>query len=258
MTELSTPSPTFFKKTRRRIEENVVNIDPKEIAKFNALDQQWWDRQGVYKSLHDINPLRLQYVGERCNLENRQVLDVACGAGIFSESLAKCGAHVTGIDMADAVLKAADLHARSNNLSIRYHQNTVENWAKTHAGQYDLVTCMELLEHVPDPSSIVTSCSRLVKPGGSAIFATLNRNVKSYIFAIIGAEYLLRLLPVGTHDWQKFIRPEALERWGKSAQLELMNLKGLQYNPFSRRYRLGGNLHVNYLAHFRKDVSSSD
>ena len=247
----------FFKKTRRLIEDTVVNLDPKEIAKFNALADQWWDRQGVYKSLHDINPLRLQYVKHRCPLEGRTVLDVACGAGILSESLAREGALVTGIDMAEAVLKAADLHARSNNLSIRYHQSTVEQWALTHAGQYDMVTCMELLEHVPDPSSIVRTCSRLVKPGGSVIFATLNRNAKSYLFAIIGAEYVLRLLPVGTHDWHKFIRPGELRQWGETAQLDLINLKGLQYNPFSGRYRLGGNLHVNYLTHFRKNPSAS-
>ncbi len=244
-------------KTRLRVENNVVNIDPEEIAKFNALAQQWWDRQGVYKSLHDINPFRLKYVSERCKLENKQVLDVACGAGIFSESLAKEGAHVTGIDMAEAVLKAADLHTRSSHLPIQYHQSTVENWAKDRADQYNLVTCMELLEHVPDPSSVVTACSRLVKPGGSVIFATLNRNVKSYIFAIIGAEYVLRLLPVGTHNWQKFIRPEELKRWGKVAQLKRVNLTGLQYNPFSKHYRLGGNLHVNYLAHFRKEALAS-
>lgn len=235
----------------------MVNIDPKEIAKFNALAQQWWDRQGVYKSLHDINPLRLQYVRQHCALKDQSVLDVACGAGIFSESLAKEGAQVTGIDMADAVLKAAELHARSAHLPIQYHQSTVENWAKAHAGQYDLVTCMELLEHVPDPSSVVTACSRLVKPGGSVIFATLNRNLKSYIFAIIGAEYLLRLLPIGTHDWQKFVRPKELNAWGKAAQLNRVNLTGLQYNPFSWRYRLGGNLHVNYLARFRKKALAS-
>lgn len=238
--------------------ESSINIDPAEIAKFNALAHQWWDRNGVYKSLHDINPLRLQYVKQHCPLEGLTVLDVACGAGIFSESLAREGAVVTGIDMADEVLKAAQIHAHQSDIAIQYHQSTVEKWAQNHGAQYDLVTCMELLEHVPDPSSVVTACSRLVKPGGSLIFATLNRNLKSYLFAIIGAEYVLRLLPIGTHDWQKFILPKELDKWGKAAQLEPVNLKGLQYNPFSRRYRLGGNLHVNYLTHFRKDVSSSD
>ena len=235
----------------------MVNIDPKEIAKFNALAHQWWDRKGVYKSLHDINPLRLQYVKQRCALDGRTVLDVACGAGIFSESMAREGAFVTGIDMADEVLTAAQIHARQNALPLQYHQSTVEKWAQNHVAHYDMVTCMELLEHVPDPSSIVRACSRLVKPGGSVIFATLNRNVKSCLFAIIGAEYLLRLLPVGTHDWRKFVKPGELHQWGEAAQLELTNLKGLQYNPFSGLYRLGGNLHVNYLAHFYKKPSAS-
>lgn len=233
-----------------------LNIDPNEIAKFNALAQQWWDLDGVYKSLHDINPLRLAYVKKCCLLKGQTVLDVACGAGIFSEPLAREGALVTGIDMAEEVLTAAKLHARQNHLAVQYHRSTVENWAQNYGARYDLVTCMELLEHVPDPASIVAACSRLVKPGGSVIFATLNRNVKSYLFAIIGAEHLLRLLPVGTHHWRKFIKPEELRRWGQDTRLDLLDLKGMQYNPFNKRYRLGGNLHVNYLAHFCKMVST--
>lgn len=232
--------------------EAAPNIDPAEIAKFNALADEWWNRNGVYKSLHDINPLRLGYVKQRCALAGQSVLDVACGAGILSESLAAEGALVTGIDMAEEVLQAAEVHARQNNLTIQYSQSTVEAWSQKHAGQYDLVTCLELLEHVPKPAAIVNAAARLVRPGGSVFFATLNRNVKSYLFAIIGAEYVLRLLPAGTHDWRKFIKPDELGRWGKAAQLELINLQGMQYNPFHKRYRLGGGLDVNYLAHFHK------
>lgn len=234
------------------VNDPSVNIDPTEITKFNALAHQWWDRRGVYKSLHDINPLRLQFLKQQCPLKGQTVLDVACGAGIFSESLVREGAHVTGIDMAEEVLNAARIHAHQGSLTIQYSQSTVEKWAQNHRAQYDLVTCMELLEHVPDPASVVTACSRLVKPDGSVFFATLNRNFKSRLFAIFGAEYLLRLLPVGTHDWRKFIKPEELHKWGHAAQLDLIDYKGLQYNPFSKRYRLGENLHVNYFAHFKK------
>ncbi len=231
---------------------NSTNVDQDEIRKFEAFARKWWDRNGDFKSLHDINPLRVDYIRGRTGLKDRAVLDVGCGAGLLSESLAALGARVTGIDMGEAPLAVARLHQKKNGYQIDYRQVTVEAYAEARAGQYDAVICMELLEHVPRPASVVSACARLVRPGGDLFFATLNRNLKSFVMAIVGAEYILRLLPVGTHRWSRFIRPDELKGWGKRAGLDCVDLSGLHYNPFTRHYWVGGNTHVNYLMHFQR------
>jgi 2-polyprenyl-6-hydroxyphenyl methylase/3-demethylubiquinone-9 3-methyltransferase len=228
------------------------NIDRLEIAKFEAVAPRWWDHNGDLKSLHDINPLRLGYIAGRVRLAGRQVLDVGCGGGVLSEALAKVGARVTGIDMGQTPLAVATLHARQTGLAIDYRRATVEELAASQPGCFDVLVCMELLEHVPDPPSIVRACGRLVRPGGDVFFATLNRTPKAFVFAIVGAEYLLRLLPRGTHSFARFVRPAELKDWGRQAGLAACDFTGMQYNPFARRYRLGGGLGVNYLAHFRR------
>lgn len=227
------------------------NIDHLEIAKFEAVAPRWWDRNGELKSLHDINPLRLGYIRDRTPLVGRRVLDVGCGGGVLAEALAASGARVTGIDMGETPLAVARLHGRQSGLAIDYRRATVEDLAASHPAPFDVVVCMELLEHVPDPLSIIRSCARLVRPGGDVFFATLNRTPKSFVFAIVGAEYVLRLLPRGTHDYSRFVRPAELKAWGAKAGLNHRDFSGMQYNPFTRRYRLGGSLGVNYLAHFR-------
>ena len=228
------------------------NIDRLEIAKFEAVAPRWWDRKGALKSLHDINPLRLAYIAGRARLSGRRVLDVGCGGGVLSEALALAGARVTGIDMGQTPLAVASLHARQGGLSIDYRRGTPEDLAASRPGGFDVVVCMELLEHVPDPPSIVRACGRLVRPGGDVFFATLNRSAKSFVFAIVGAEYLLRLLPRGTHAFGRFVRPAELDAWGRQAGLAPRDFSGMQYNPFTRRYRLGGSLEVNYLAHLQR------
>ena len=230
------------------------NLDRAEIAKFDAVAADWWNPQGVYKSLHDINPLRLKFIADHVDLAGRRVLDVACGVGLLSEAMARAGAQVTGIDMAPRVLAAASQHAGQSQLAITYRNSTVERMAAGEPGQFDVAVCMELLEHVPDPGSVVAACSRLTNPGGELFFATLNRTFKSYLFAIIGAEYVLRLLPAGTHRWSQFVKPEEVKRWAVAAGLGAADFSGLQYNPFTRRYRLGGDLQVNYLVHFKKPL----
>jgi 2-polyprenyl-6-hydroxyphenyl methylase/3-demethylubiquinone-9 3-methyltransferase len=228
------------------------NLDQMEIAKFETAAADWWNPRGVYKSLHDINPLRMKFISDRVDLCGRRVIDVACGVGLVSEAMARAGAEVTGIDMARRVLAAASQHARRSRLPITYRNSTVEQMAVDEPEQYEVVVCMELLEHVPDPASVVAACSRLTRPGGDLFFATLNRTFKSYLFAIIGAEYVLRLLPVGTHRWAQFVKPEEVRRWAAASGLGAADFSGLQYNPFTRQYRLGGNLQVNYLVYFKK------
>lgn len=229
-----------------------MNVDSRELDKFNRMADDWWDRNGPQKSLHDINPLRLAYIRRRAHLENAEILDAACGGGILSEALAKAGARVTGIDMGAASLEAAKAHAAESGLSITYQMATVEAMAAASPGRFDVVTCMELLEHVPEPASIVRSCGELVRSDGDIFFATLNRTLKSFVFAIIGAEYVLRLLPVGTHSHRRFVKPSELSRWAKSAGLTPVDWAGLQYNPFSRRYYLNRNISVNYMVHLRR------
>ncbi len=228
------------------------NVDHAEVGKFEELASRWWDPESEFKPLHEINPLRLNYIDERASIEGKTVLDVGCGGGILSESMARRGAIVTGIDMGEAPLEVARLHKLESGLEVDYRRITAEAMAEEHPQGFDVVTCMEMLEHVPDPGSVIASCARLVKPGGQVFFSTLNRNPKSYLFAIIGAEYVLNMLPRGTHDFGKFIRPSELEEWTRAADLELRELTGMSYNPFSKQYSLGRDLDVNYMAYCTK------
>ena len=234
-------------------ESATKNVHPQEIAKFEALASRWWDPSSEFKPLHDINPLRLDYVDRIASLEGKKVLDVGCGGGILSESMAMRGARVTGIDMGETPLKVARLHAMESGTKVDYQLISAEELAATHAGEFDIVTCMEMLEHVPDPGSTIAACSALLKPGGLAFFSTINRNPKSYLFAIIGAEYVLNLLPKGTHDFKSFIRPSELESWTRAADIKLKELIGMSYNPLTRQYSLGKDLSVNYLGYGVKE-----
>jgi 2-polyprenyl-6-hydroxyphenyl methylase/3-demethylubiquinone-9 3-methyltransferase len=227
------------------------NVDPQEIAKFEALADKWWDLNSEFRPLHQINPLRLNWIDEHVGgLAGKKVLDVGCGGGILTESMARRGADALGIDMGEAPLAVGRLHAQQTGVNnVQYQQILVEDLAKTHAGQFDVVTCMEMMEHVPDPASIVKACQTLVKPGGHVFFSTINRNAKSYLFAIIGAEYVLRMLPKGTHDYHKFIRPSEMAEDIRSAGLRLNAMTGLHYNPITKRYWLAPNVDVNYMVH---------
>ncbi|MWJ28205.1 bifunctional 2-polyprenyl-6-hydroxyphenol methylase/3-demethylubiquinol 3-O-methyltransferase UbiG [Halomonas sp. ZH2S] len=229
------------------------NVDAAEIAKFEALASRWWDPDSEFKPLHDINPLRLDFIDARAGLAGKRVLDVGCGGGILSESMAHRGAEVTGIDLGEAPLAVARLHAQASSVTIDYQCISVETLATQQPGEFDVVTCMEMLEHVPDPSSVIRACSTLVRPGGFVFFSTLNRTPKSYAFAILGAEYVLRLLPRGTHDYAKFIRPSEMATWSRESGLEVREQSGMTYNPLTRRYRLEANdVSVNYLMYCRK------
>jgi len=234
------------------IEKEFSNIDEAEIAKFEAMAPIWWDKNGVQKPLHDINVLRVDYINTRAPLAGKSVLDVGCGGGILSEAMAALGAVVTGIDASPAPLAVAKMHFKESGLRVDYQMATAETFSTEHSDRFDVVTCLELLEHVPDPASVVSACHRLVKPGGDVLFATLNRNFKSFLFAIIGAEYLLRMVRRGTHSYRKFVKPAELDGWAAAAGLTLQDLTGLHYNPFLRRYSMGGNTHVNYMMHLRK------
>jgi len=236
---------------------STLNIDHTEIAKFEALANRWWDKQGEFKPLHDINPLRLHYIDERVQLNGKRVLDVGCGGGILSESMAHRGARVTGIDMGKAPLSVARLHAMETDVEIDYQQITVEELAAQQPGAFDAVSCMEMLEHVPDPSSVIQACQTLVKPGGSVFFSTINRNPKAYLFAVIGAEYLLKMLPRGTHDYARFIKPSELDEWARMAELELKHITGLSYNPLTKNYKLGRDVDVNYMTHYLAAIDTS-
>ncbi|MCB1672886.1 MAG: bifunctional 2-polyprenyl-6-hydroxyphenol methylase/3-demethylubiquinol 3-O-methyltransferase UbiG [Gammaproteobacteria bacterium] len=228
------------------------NVDELEIRKFENLASRWWDPNSEFKPLHEINPLRVNYISQAINLADKEVLDIGCGGGILSEAMAHHGARVTAIDMADAPLSVARLHQLESGLAIDYRKATAEDFAAQHPARFDVVTCLEMLEHVPSPASVVRACQQLVKPGGLVFFSTINRNPKSYLFAIVGAEYLLKLLPRGTHEYDKFIRPAELAGWCRDADLTLCDQVGMGYNPLTRKYFLQKNLDVNYLARYRK------
>ena len=230
----------------------MSNVDQSEIDKFSALAHRWWDPTSEFKPLHAINPLRLGWIESITSLAGKKVLDVGCGGGILAESLSKAGGIVTGIDLSNKALKVAELHQLESNTSGQYRSISAEDLAKQEPENYDVVTCMEMLEHVPDPSSVVQACATLCKPGGSIFFSTLNRNPKSYLFAIIGAEYILKLLPKGTHEYDKFIKPSELAGFTRQAGLELLEIKGMTYNPLTQIYRLGSDTDVNYMIATRK------
>lgn len=228
----------------------MTNVDSVEVSRFEDLASQWWDPEGDFKPLHQINPLRLDYIDERFPLDGQHVLDLGCGGGLLSEGMSDRGASVMGLDAGSAPIAVAKLHARETDRKISYQQGTAEALAQTNIARFDVVTCMEMLEHVPHPDQVVTACAQLVRPGGSLFFSTINRNPKSWLFAIVGAEYLLGLLPRGTHRYDRFIRPSELEGWATGAGLKLLDIAGLHYNPLFQQYSIGPGIDVNYILQF--------
>lgn len=228
------------------------NFDAQEIAKFEALAERWWDPKSEFRPLHDINPLRLDYIDQRVKLQGKKVIDVGCGGGLVSEGMARRGAQVTGIDLGEAPLAVARLHAQKDGIEVEYLNITAEEIAAQRAGQYDAVTCLEMLEHVPDPGAVIAACAQLVKPGGQVFFSTINRNPKAFALAIVGAEYILRLLPRGTHEYAKLIKPSELAGWARDAGLQIKDTCGLQYNPFTANASLNRDVSVNYMVHCTK------
>ncbi len=237
------------------VSSNAQNVDPEELRKFERLASHWWDLDGEMKPLHQINPLRLRYVEERASLTGKRALDVGCGGGILAEAMARAGARVTGIDLAEEALAAARQHAQQAGQQLDYRCVPAETLASEQPGEYDIVTCMEMLEHVPDPSSIVRACAQFVRPGGHVFFSSINRTPKAYLLAIVSAEYLLKLVPQGTHDYAKFIRPSELDEWSRAAGLELREATGLHYDPLLGRHRLGDGLDVNYLMYAQRPAT---
>ena len=226
-----------------------VNVDPAELEKFASLAHRWWDKNSEFKPLHAINPLRLNFIDGIVGLQGKRVLDVGCGGGILSESMAEKGAEITGIDLGEKALKVAQLHQLESGTQVDYRLISAEDLATQQPANFDVVTCMEMLEHVPDPEAVVRACAQLVKPGGSVFFSTINRNPKAYLFAVIGAEYLLKMLPKGTHEYEKFIKPSELSSWARHAGLNVNQLKGMGYNPLTQHYSLNNDVTVNYLIH---------
>jgi 2-polyprenyl-6-hydroxyphenyl methylase / 3-demethylubiquinone-9 3-methyltransferase len=231
-----------------------TNVDPAELSKFSDLAHRWWDPESEFRPLHHINPLRLEWIHRQAHLTGKKVVDVGCGGGILAEAMAGKGADVLGIDLAGKSLKVAQLHALESGAKVQYREISAEALAAEQAGQFDVVTCMEMLEHVPDPASVVRACASLVKPGGWVFFSTLNRNPKSFLFAIVGAEYVLKLLPRGTHEYARFIKPSELTQWAREAGLNAQGFKGMEYNPLSRRYWLSQDTSVNYLLATRREA----
>ena len=227
----------------------MTNADPAELQKFSDLAHRWWDPNSEFKPLHDINPLRINYIGERVALAGAKILDVGCGGGLITEALAERGAIVTGVDLSERALAVAKLHLKESGRQVDYRLIAAEAIADELPGAFDAVTCLEMLEHVPDPAQTIAACAKLVKPGGDVFFSTINRNLKAYLMAVIGAEYLLKMLPRGTHDYDKFIKPSELSRWCRMAGLEVKDICGMTYQPFSRTYALGSDSSVNYLVH---------
>jgi 2-polyprenyl-6-hydroxyphenyl methylase/3-demethylubiquinone-9 3-methyltransferase len=232
------------------------NADPAELARFDAAAPRWWDPDGEFRPLHDLNPARLDYIERRAGMKGLKVVDVGCGGGLLAEGMARRGARVLGIDLAPEALAVARLHALEAGIAVEYRASAVEDLAASESGSFDLVTCLEMLEHVPDPSAIVEALGRLARPGGHVICSTINRNPKAFALAIVGAEYVMRLLPRGTHQYARLIRPSELSRWARAAGLELVELAGLEYDPFARIARVSGDVSVNYLAHFRRPESA--
>lgn len=230
----------------------AINVDQQELDKFAALAARWWDPEGDLKTLHQVNPLRLGFIQKHVNLSGKSVIDIGCGGGILTESLAQAGAKVTGIDMNKTLIDAASLHQHESAVDVEYLTTTAEEIAAKRAGEYDVVTCMEMLEHVPDPVSVIKACAALTKPGGHIFFSTLNRNPKSYLFAIVGAEYLLKILPKNTHDYSKFIKPSELGAWIRTASMHPQDITGIHYNPFTKSFRLNDDVSVNYLLYAKK------
>ncbi len=228
------------------------NVHAHEIHKFGSLAERWWDPQGEFKTLHDINPLRIGYIREFIDVNQQKIVDVGCGGGILSEGLAEIGADVTGIDLSEELIDIADLHGLESGIKVNYQKISAEALAEQQASAFDHVTCMEMLEHVPDPSSIVAACAQMVKPGGYVFFSTLNRKPKAYLLAILGAEYILKMLPKGTHDYKTFIKPSELSQWARQADLEMCGIIGIEYNPFNKRFSLGKNIDVNYIAAYQR------
>ena len=231
------------------------NIDLDEVEKFASLAARWWDKDSEFKPLHDINPLRVNYIKDQCggSIKGKRILDIGCGGGILCESLALEGAEVVGIDLAEAGLEVARLHLLESGLDVQYQNVSAEEFAKLNSQSFDIVTCLEMLEHVPQPASIIKSCSKLVKPKGNVFFSTINRNPKSYFFAIVGAEYVLNLLPKGTHHYEKFIRPSEIDKWARRNNLSIASIIGMTYNPITKRYKLEKDVSVNYLTHYQKN-----
>jgi 2-polyprenyl-6-hydroxyphenyl methylase/3-demethylubiquinone-9 3-methyltransferase len=229
-----------------------LNADPSELAKFQSVASRWWDPEGEMRPLHDLNPVRLRYVERAGPLNGRSVLDVGCGGGLLSEAMARAGAHVTGLDLSQELIDVARLHALEGGMALEYRVESAEQHAVANAGRYDAVTCMEMLEHVPEPAAVVTALANLVRPGGDVFVSTLNRTPRAYLLAVLGAEYLLRLLPAGTHSYERFIRPSELADWGRRAGLVMVDVAGLEYDPFGRSARLSSDARVNYLMHFRR------
>ena len=234
----------------------MINADPQELAKFSELAHRWWDTESEFRPLHQINPLRRDWIDRQARLAGKRVLDIGCGGGILADSMAREGASVLGIDLASKPLKVAQLHAlEAGTENVEYREVAAEALAAEAPGSFDIVTCMEMLEHVPDPSSIVRACSALVKPGGWVFFSTINRNAKAFLFAIVGAEHVLKLLPKGTHEYARFIRPSELAQWCRDADLAIADTRGMEYNPITQRYRLSGDTSVNYLIACRKPAA---
>lgn len=228
------------------------NIDPAEIARFDSLAHRWWDKNGAMKALHDINPLRANYIDQHANIAGKTVLDVGCGGGILSEALAQRGAQVTGIDAGSEPINVAQLHLLESELDISYYHSTAENFAQQHSASFDVISCLEMLEHVPDPQSVIHACAALCKPGGQLFFSTINRNAKAWLMMIVGAEYVMNMVPKGTHTYNKLIRPAELSRWLRQAGLEVTEIRGMEYKPLSQQYVLGDNCDVNYFVRARK------
>jgi 2-polyprenyl-6-hydroxyphenyl methylase/3-demethylubiquinone-9 3-methyltransferase len=231
---------------------STTNVDPAEIARFQAAASRWWDPEGEMRPLHELNPVRLAYVERAGSLAGRDIVDVGCGGGLLAEAMARAGARVVGLDLADDLLRVAELHALESNVTVSYRLESAEHHAETHAASYDVVTCMEMLEHVPDPSAVVAALAQLARPGGHIFLSTINRTPRAYLRAVLGAEYVLRLLPPGTHTYEKFIRPSELAAWAKAAGLAMVDVAGLDYDPFARTARLDTDARVNYLMHLRK------